>query len=370
MDPNARLDPDLKVLHDVLSDYHRDRLFLEQERRTRKTRAAAAEGAFSLGRTIDGMTREALSGPDREFLERCALLGGQRGLDAQRIFLPWQVFTRALTVANAAQAGFLVGTSVGTAADVLRGWSVAVSAGITYLDGLRENLTVPLVTTPPTTHALPTEITATTESTPLVGTSALTPKNLGCFVEFSRLLLMQANADEFCRMVMLGALGQFLDKQLLQGTGASGELLGLFNVAGLQTQSGTTLGHAGVTTMKKLSAEAGARDEDLAFISTPAVRQLLEAREKATGNGGFVWQGGQVADRPAFASNDIPTASMISGPWPQVVVGQWGPPGITLELNPYEQTKFRAGIVQARMVLTVDMACIRPAAFVKSTSIT
>jgi hypothetical protein len=122
--------------------------------------------------------------------------------------------------------------------------------------------------------------------------------------------------------------------------------------------------------MKKLSAEAGARDEDLAYISTPAIRQTLEVREKASGNGGFVWQEGRVADRPAFASIDCPIASMFVGPWPQVVVGQWGPPGIVLKLNPYEQSKFKAGIIQARMVLTVDMAWIRPDAFVKSTSIT
>jgi hypothetical protein len=111
------------------------------------------------------------------------------------------------------------------------------------------------------------------------------------------------------------------------------------------SESGTTLNHSGTTTMKKLSSEAGARDEDLSFISTPSVRQLLENRENASGNGGFVWQDNAVAARPAFASNDCPSASMIVGPWPEVVVGQWGPPGITLELNPYEQTKFRAGII-------------------------
>jgi hypothetical protein len=121
--------------------------------------------------------------------------------------------------------------------------------------------------------------------------------------------------------------------------------------------------------MKQLSSEAGARDEDLAFVATPAVRQLLEIREKATGNGGFVWQAGMVADRPAFASNDCPSASMVCGPWSEVVIGLFGP-GVTLEINPNEETKFKQGIIEARVVLDADMGVIRPSAFVKSESIT
>jgi len=188
-------------------------------------------------------------------------------------------------------------------------------------------------------------------------------------VDFSRQLALQANAEQFLRMILLGALGQFLDNQVLQGSGSAGELSGLFNTSGVQTQSGTSLGLDGVTTMKKLSSEAGARDEDLAFVATPAIRKLLETREKASGNGGFVWQGGAVADRPAYASNDCPTASMICGPWSQVVVALFSP-GVTLEVNPNEQNKFKQGIVEARVVLDADMGVIRPSAFVKSQSIT
>jgi HK97 family phage major capsid protein len=366
--PNVPLDSDLSLLRDSLVNYHTERLWAEQDRRARR-RSRQGAGGFSLKRSIENMGYGALDGGDRELLEKCAKIAGVP-FDPNRVFLPWALLKRDLTVAGAASAGYLVGTSVGAAADILRGWSFSFSAGATFMGGLQDNLLIPRVTTAPTTHAIPTESTAITESTPLLGQVALVPKNLACFIEFSRRFLLQADAEQFVRMVMLSALGQFLDQQILSGTGVSGELLGLFNVAGVQTQSGTSLGHSGVTTMKKLSSEAGARDENLAFVSTPAIRQTLEIREKATGNGGFVWQAGTVADRPAFASNDCPTASMIVGPWPQVVVGQWGPPGITLEINPYEQTNFRAGILQARMVLSVDMAVIRPSAFVKSTSIT
>jgi len=169
------------------------------------------------------------------------------------------------------------------------------------------------------------------------------------------------------RTILLTAIATLFDKQILQGSGSNGELTGLFNVSGVQTQSGTSIGLDGVTTMAQKSSEAGARDDQLGFISTPAVRQLLQKREKVSGNGGFVWESDTVADRRAFASNECPSASMICGPWPQVVVGVWGP-GPTVEINPY--AGFTQGIIGARVILSCDMAPVSAASFVKSTSIT
>ena len=66
---------------------------------------------------------------------------------------------------------------------------------------------------PPQKHAAPT-VSATTTT--------------DYIVDISRQLTLQVNSEAFVRMVLLGALGQFLDNQVQQGTGASGELLGLF----------------------------------------------------------------------------------------------------------------------------------------------
>ena len=366
-----QLSPASQEILRAMTEYHAERLHILEGDLEQKRRAKDAGEGFALARTILGMARPAgrMDGPDREFLERSASLVG-RTFDSQRVFIPWAALKRDLTVANASAAGYLVGLSYGAAADVLRGWSVTAGAGITFVDATGSGgHMIPRVTTAPTVHALPAEGTTITESTPVLGQVAIAPKSLGAFVDVSRQLALQANAEQFVRMILLGALGQFLDEQVLQGDGSSGELLGLFNTTGLQTQSGTSLALAGVTTMKKLSSEAGARDEDLAFVSTPAVRQLLEVREKASGNGGFVWQGGMVADRPAHASNDCPAASMVCGPWSQVVLALFSP-GVTLEVNPYEQSKFKQGIIEARVVLDADMGVIRPSAFVKSESIT
>lgn len=76
--------------------------------------------------------------------------------------------------------------------------------------------------------------------------------------------------------------------------------------------------------MKRKSAEANVTDENIAFLSTPAVRELLEGREKATGGGKFVWDKDLVADRPASVTTDMPTATMICGDFSLVYVGIWG----------------------------------------------
>jgi hypothetical protein len=99
------------------------------------------------------------------------------------------------------------------------------------------------------------------------------------------------------------------------------------------------------------------------------VRETLETRERATGGGRFVWQNDQVADRAAFVSTDVPTATMICGDFSLIYLGIWGA-GLVLEINPYEQTNFRAGIIQARVLVSCDAASVHPSSFIVASSIT
>lgn len=321
---------------------------------------------FSLARAIDGMSRESLPGYERSVLEAAAANAGTP-FDAQRVHLPWGLLGRDLAVGTSSTGASFVGTDIVDPRDILRGFSVVADAGVTMLPGMQGNVGIPKITTAPTVAVLADEQAAVSESTPVLGNVALTPKTLAAYIEVSRhLLLSSPVAERFLRRVLLGAVGQFLDGQILTGAGTGGELAGLFGLSGVQTQSGTSFNIAAATTMVQLSAEAGARDDELAFISTPDVRQALQVREAGTTNG-YVWRDGRMGDVRAHASNDCPTASAIVGPWPQLIVAMWGP-GPLVELNPYAQ--FRSGIVGMRVLLTVDAAPIVPAAFVTASSIT
>ena len=44
--------------------------------------------------------------------------------------------------------------------------------------------------------------------------------------------------------------------------------------------------------------------------------------------------------------------------------------GWALEINPFDPTGFKQGVIQARMILTADAGVMRASAFIKSTTIT
>jgi hypothetical protein len=213
------------------------------------------------------------------------------------------------------------------------------------------------------------EAAAATPSNPTLRQVLLKPKIAIGVVQFSRQLMLQANAEAFVRAELLAAAGSVVDAAVLAGTGASGQPTGLLSASGLSTQSGTSLSWAGLLAMKATSAARGARDDALGVIATPAVRQLLEGRERAAGSG-FIWGDGRCAGMPAFAATQMSAGTLLVGPWPRVVLGLFGA-GLELTINPFDPSGFKAGIVQARVLLSLDVGIAAdPAAFVKSTSIT
>ena len=241
-------------------------------------------------------------------------------------------------------------------------------AGIQIEFGLVGDQVVPKVTAKSTPNWLATEGTQGTATTPTLSQVSLTPKTVIGSLQYSRQFSKQANAPQFAARELLRTVGTAIDQAIINGSGVSGVPLGLIGTSGVQTQSGTTL-NAGCATMKRKSAEANVVDEQISFLSTPAVRELLEGREKATGGGKFVWDKDQVADRAAYVSTDVPTATMLCGDFSLIYLGMWGV-GLTLEINPYEQTNFRAGIIQARVLVSCDVGVLHPASFIVASSIT
>ena len=143
---------------------------------------------------------------------------------------------------------------------------------------------------------------------------------------------------------------------------------GLRYAVGLQNMSGTTLSGASCNQMAELSAIQNAPDDGIAFLGTPTVRRILQGRERASGSG-FVWDKGIVSDHRAAVTTDLPAGSLVCGPWSQIYVGMFGP-GFQVEFNPYDPTGFRSGVIQGRLILSVDVCVRNPAAFIWATSVT
>jgi len=94
--------------------------------------------------------------------------------------------------------------------------------------------------------------------------------------------------------------------------------------------------------------------------------KLLSTRERASGSG-FIWEDGEVADQPAFATTVVPSATMLRVYWPSVVLASRGR-GLELAIDPY--TAFKDGRITVRAIATVDVGATVPAAILKSASIT
>jgi HK97 family phage major capsid protein len=293
-----------------------------------------------------------------------------RAHDPQRPIIPWGVFARRdLNVAQAGAGGYLVGTDVGAAIDVLRPWSVTARAGVSVISGLQANITLPRTVGNVTGYWLVDELTQATESTATVGSIALAPKTAGAYLEMSRQITLQAaQVEAFTRNELLRTVGTLVDQAVFNGSGSSGEPLGLLNVPGIGTQSGSSLAYDGVLAMQQTAAEANADDAAVAAIATPAVRKLLSGRERSTGSG-FIWDRGQIAGMPGFATTDMPSGNLVVGAWPEIVFASWGP-GFEISINPYEPTNFRKGIIGVRCFVSCDVAVRHAGAFVVASSIT
>lgn len=326
--------------------------------------------AFDLGRaSINGAGHGLISGLEYEVCKDLAASTGAQ-FTPHRFPVPWQVLSRDMTAAGVSGSSYIVGTSNMDALQALRPWSVVMQSGCTVMPDQIDNVTIPRTITEATGYWLADENDPATESQPELGQISMMPKTCAGIVTFSHQMNLQSNIDGFLRAHLMQTIGRTLDRAALNGSGTSGQPTGIINVPGVYTHSGTGLAQSGIQTMLQNVSEAGAQDDQLAFIGTPAVRALLAQRpmyeSNLTPSPRDVWDGRSVAGFPAHATADAPTASLFLGAWQELVIAIWGAPEISI--NP--STYFSTGKLQMRVMLHADVAVRHPAAFAVATSIT
>lgn len=287
-----------------------------------------------------------------------------------------QIMQRDLTVATASAGGYLVATQNLAASfiELLRARAKVVQLGAMVMSGLRDSITVPKQTGAATGYWLTNEATAITESNLTFGQLALSPKNVGAYVEISRQLLLQSSpaADLVVMNDINRVLSLAVDKAALNGAGSGGEPTGVLNTAGIGAFTGTSLAWAAILNAEADVANANADVETMAYLTTPSVRELLKARGKQTSGveGNFIW-GGVTGDNMvngyrAEVSTQVPSATMIFGDFAQIVIAEWGE--LEIALNPY--ANFTAGITGVRGWATIDIGVRQAGAYSAASSIT
>lgn len=270
----------------------------------------------------------------------------------------YQAYVRDLVVGTPTAGGNLVATELygSSFIELLRNVMVLDKLGITWLRDLNGNVAIPSQTGGATGYWL-AENGAPTESQQTVGQVPFTPKTAGAFTDYSRRLLMQASIDveAFVRLDLASVIGLLIQAGAFNGSGASNEPLGLFNISGIGSVAGGTNGLAPaydhMVDLETAVSVANADVGNMAYVTNAKVRgKLRKTQEFASTNGKPVWTSGrergigEVLGYDAFVTNSVPSnltkgsssgicSAIAFGNWSDAVLAMWG--GLDIMLDPY-----------------------------------
>lgn len=331
---------------------------------------------YSLMRAIKAMADQnwKTAGFERECHEAILKRSGLAESAHNGFYVPYEVQKRDLTVATAANGGYLVATdNLGSNfIDLLRNRSVLAKMGATMLTGLVGNVTIPKQTGAATAAWLANEASTATEAQLTLGQMALTPKNVVAYSEISRQLMLQSSPaiDALVMNDLAQVVALAIDSAGLSGSGASGQPTGIVNTAGIGSVTGTSIAYAGIVEFQTDVAASNALAANCGYVTTPAVAGLLKGRQRFTSTDTPLWEGnildGTIEGFKAMSSMQMAAASMLFGDFSQVVIGEWGM--LEIALNPY--ASFTAAITGIRAIQTCDVGVRVPGAFSLATSIT
>lgn len=290
------------------------------------------------------------------------------------VYIPYEVQKRDLSAGAANNGQRLVATELRPQdfIELLRARTRVAALGARMLTGLVGNVSIPRQTGAGSAFWLANEATAITESDQTIGQLALTPRNVGAYTEISKQLTMQSTPDAESMVMddLARVLAIAIDTAAINGSGATGQPLGIIGTAGVGSVSGTTLGLAGIVEFQTDVATANALADGCAYLTTPAVAGLLMQRQRFASTDTPLWTGsvldGQVSGYRATTSTSVPAATMVFGDFAQVVIAEWGV--MELEVNPY--ANFPAGIIGVRAWASVDIGIRQAGAFSVAATIT
>jgi HK97 family phage major capsid protein len=322
---------------------------------------------------------KAVTGLEKEASDAVAKLTGKA---ARGAFLPAEILKRGMVVGNAADGGNLVANTLKSESfiDKLYNRMVLGQLGITRLDGLTGNLTIPKSEGGTQSYWV-TENGAPNASNTTISQTALKPHTVGGFSDLSRLFLLQSSisAENFVMDELARALALAIDLAGISG-GGLGEPKGLLSqLAGDRVISlgvdGDYLTYGDVVEMETRVATANADVKSSAYLTNARTRGAMKTTERFAGTGRTLWEDsatlgeGMVNGYRALASNQVPgdlskgagdnLSAMIHGDFSQLILGTWS--GVDITNDPY--TNSTTGAVRIVALQDVDVAIRNHGAF-------
>jgi len=262
------------------------------------------------------------------------------GIISQGVLVPFDVFSRDLTVAST--AGVTVDTNMGGLIDLLKNKS-AVMQLAQILPGLNGNVSFPKQTSSMTIKKL-AETETTVDSD--IGLTELTmsPNRYGGSGNYSKQLLHQSSVaiENLIRNDLIGQIGLKIDLEaidaILNETG-----VGLIAIG----TDGGALTNSHIVDMETEVAVANADLGRLAYIFNARTRGFLKKTPITSGNPKMILEGSDLNGYNYQVSNQLASnltkgtgtdlSALLFGNFADLLIGMWG--GIDLTVDPYTLAK-------------------------------
>ena len=331
----------------------------------------ARRGGYSLVRALraSGECNWTIAPIERGESDRLAALYGRPARATNGFFIEEGLATRAMTAASGAGGGYLVASAAPLAIEAARPANDFLSlCTIVRPQNGAGNLLVGKMSSAPAVTVLTDESTQAGDETPEATQAILTPKNHATYIEESRDIVLQtgeAGARAIASLIV-NALRTHAQVQILTGSGANGEVLGLCNDSTIPTASGGTLTYSTVCAACE-DVEGGAGDAELVWVVTAPAASVMRQRP-ITGTDGppILGSDGKVAGYRVIVVGGTTDSVAVLGAWRDLLIAEFLP--IEVAVNPF--AVFRAAVIGVRGWLSFDATAKVAGRFATITAIT
>lgn len=285
---------------------------------------------------------------------------------ARGLIIPPEVLTsRAMSTETLAAGGALVDDKLlaGSFIESLENTLVIKAMGCIILRDLVGDLTIPKQTGGATAYWIG-EGDDITESQQALGQVALKPMGIGAFTDLTRKFMLQSSidAEAFVRNDLALRLGLAIDAAALNGSGASGQPLGILNTTGigaktLATANTPTFGEC--VDIETEIATDNALVGSLAYTANATIAGNMKQTDVGTDTGRFILQKGLVNDYRFLRSNQVPAKYLLFGNWRDLILGYWS--GIDVNVDTASLSK--SGGLRVVVIQDIDVALRHPESF-------
>lgn len=368
-DETARFETLKAKITDLEGQEQRATFLAEAERRMAGAPVAGDKSYAKLEQSVSvmkvlqaGLEGRALTGAEAEYSKEAERRTGRK---AEGVFIPMGAIERRVNTTTSAAELVPTIHRADQYIEPFRNELLARRLGVRVLSGLSGSVTIPKYGTGVTVGWV-AENGNLSDGDMTFDNVTLAPKHAGGITELSRQLIQQSSPDAemLVNDDLRYMLAKAIDSALIKG-GGTNEPSGVLANGSIQTASLATLDWAGVLAMKEKLELVNASTAN--WLMSKKVSTKFAGTEKSTGTGIYLLSNGQIADLPAYSTNQVPNVDAtngraILGDWSQVLLGIWSE--IDLLVNPYDSTAYARGGVKVRAMSTVDIAVRHAEAFV------